>query len=727
MKRILFVVALAMISATTLFGQSKLSNYTALMLDSRKSMTVDQFKKTPMGQTLRSVNGKETVDCYVHFVKAIDKSVLEQYGATLHCAYENVNIATAAVPVDMIEALAADSRVKMVEAGVPLRKHLDNARPASHATEVLDGVAPLTKSYLGRGVVVGVVDNDFQYDHPAFWNSDHNRFRVKRAWIQNNVTGTPPSQFSYGTELADSASILNKQYDTKQMESGHGTHVSGIATGADHSLGYYGIAQEADIVMVTADSYGTVTSTSIPDGVKYCLDYASSIGKPCVVNVSMGSAVGPRDGSSTESVIINGLVGRGRIVCGSAGNSGSSDIHAGKTLSAEDSTFITFISFVGSDKKAYIDAYGDTGQTYKLEVVAYNKASKSCSYVSVPITKTTEGTINFRVDTVLDTYGRIKIGGKMYVSTTSQNRQHVTIQLTSVDSIANRHDIGIRITSTEPGLVNLWSYEDYSTFTNSNQKQILDGDTHYTVDDPMGVTDGVIAVGSYTTYAQYPSIQKVNQMSYFSSEGPTADGRVKPDITAPGEVLVSAFPDLTRLKSERAFSTTVGGNTYYYAYMQGTSMSSPYCAGTIATWLEADSTLDYDRIIDVFNHTTMRDQYTTYDIPNTEWGYGKLNAYAGLLYVLGLSEQVQDVTTTGVLAAYPNPTSDILNIGFPAEDNNVRVAIYDLSGKCVYTNTLTTVSAGENLEINVSSLTNGAYVVRVNGDKIADTIKLMKE
>ena len=55
-------------------------------------------------------------------------------------------------------------------------------------------------------------------------------------------------------------------------------HVSGIAAGADHSNDniYYGVAGEADIVLVSYIGY----DTDVIDGIKYIYDYASSVGKP---------------------------------------------------------------------------------------------------------------------------------------------------------------------------------------------------------------------------------------------------------------------------------------------------------------------------------------------------------------------------------------------------------------------------------------------------------------
>ncbi|NPA91722.1 MAG: S8 family peptidase [Chloroflexi bacterium] len=70
-----------------------------------------------------------------------------------------------------------------------------------------------------------------------------------------------------------------------------------------------------------------------------------------------------------------------------------------------------------------------------------------------------------------------------------------------------------------------------------------------------------------------------DQVALFSSRGPTADGRVKPDICFPGEGIVAA----------RAQGTDMGTpvNTYYTA-ASGTSMATPHCTGAVALLLEAE-------------------------------------------------------------------------------------------------------------------------------------------
>ena len=95
------------------------------------------------------------------------------------------------------------------------------------------------------------------------------------------------------------------------------------------------------------------------------------------------------------------------------------------------------------------------------------------------------------------------------------------------------------------------------------------------IGDPANLEEA-IAVGS---------VHKTNPhtygISYFSSRGPTADGRRKPDVVAPGEKIVSAAHDW-KTKSKGGARPTVDT---HYVEMSGTSMATPHVSGVLAAYL----------------------------------------------------------------------------------------------------------------------------------------------
>jgi subtilisin family serine protease len=67
-------------------------------------------------------------------------------------------------------------------------------------------------------------------------------------------------------------------------------------------------------------------------------------------------------------------------------------------------------------------------------------------------------------------------------------------------------------------------------------------------------------------------------VSYFSSKGPTGDGRLKPDLVAPGEKIISCATGMLKEKGAR-------GRECHYVETSGTSMAAPHVSGVIAAFL----------------------------------------------------------------------------------------------------------------------------------------------
>ncbi len=109
---------------------------------------------------------------------------------------------------------------------------------------------------------------------------------------------------------------------------------------------------------------------------------------------------------------------------------------------------------------------------------------------------------------------------------------------------------------------------------------------------------------------------KSDQIAWFSSRGPTKDGRVKPDILLPGHNIVAA----------RAKNTSLGNPVNeFYTSASGTSMATPHCCGVAALLLSANATLTPDQV-------KQKMMSTAKDLkldPNTQ-GSGRVDAYQAL-------------------------------------------------------------------------------------------------
>ncbi len=114
----------------------------------------------------------------------------------------------------------------------------------------------------------------------------------------------------------------------------------------------------------------------------------------------------------------------------------------------------------------------------------------------------------------------------------------------------------------------------YAYATDALKMQAAAAGRPLTINDP-GNAARAITVGS--THRDSPHLYGV---SYFSSKGPTGDGRAKPDLVAPGERILSAATGAMAQKAEGLVGEPVG-----YVEDSGTSMAAPHVSGVIAAFL----------------------------------------------------------------------------------------------------------------------------------------------
>jgi subtilisin family serine protease len=283
------------------------------------------------------VNARRELDVFI--TGTASRAELEAAGARVRTALPGV--ATAYVPEDRIEAVARLAGVRRIHGAAKVRKHLNASVPTT-AAHLQRGAGPAFSGLNGAGVLVGLVDTGADLDHGDFQDASGNT-RIVRVWDQTDADGPAPGPFGYGSEwnAAQIDADLARQID----DDGHGTHVLGIAAGDGSATGgstpahtYAGMAPKADLVVVRT----TFADTDILDGVAYVMNTATALGKPVVVNLSLGSLYGPKDGTSPFETGIAALTGPGRIVVVAAGNDGNYPLHADVTAAAGGSATVTF-------------------------------------------------------------------------------------------------------------------------------------------------------------------------------------------------------------------------------------------------------------------------------------------------------------------------------------------------------------------------------------------------
>ena len=238
-----------------------------------------------------------------------------------------------------------------------------------------------------------------------------------------------------------------------------------------------------------------------------------------------------------------------------------------------------------------------------------------------------------------------------------------------------------------------------------------------------GEMDGIIGVGATTWREKYTDINGKQHTSIygtggkrasFSGCGPALSGNIKPDVVAPGVNIISAH-NRTYQESHPASQESLvakssyNNHDYYWRACDGTSMSTPAVAGIVALWLQAKPDLTPEEIIDVIANTAKHnDPSLTY--PNNQYGYGEIDAYKGLLYILNLTG-VEGLSTHHIIEAKVRPLlNGDVSISLPDSDNPVKVRIYNTNGQC----TLQCVIPAHTTDYNVPfSGLKGIYAVQV--------------
>jgi subtilisin family serine protease len=616
-------------------------------------------------------NGQLYAHTFIHTQGAVD---LAHYGVLYDARKEPGNVLKALVPVSNLRSLAADPAVKYMEIGKPVKVKLDAARSATRVDEVHAGTG-LASAYTGEGVVVGIIDIGMDYAHPTFFDqSGTANYRIKRVWDQNAEDGTTPANYDYGAEYTTQQSILDAAYDLPG-DVPHATHVTGIAAGSGGGLAsYVGVAPESEIVYVSISQ----ADGSIADAAEYIFDYATSVNKPCVINMSLGIHEGPHDGNSTLDKAFDQLAGPGRLLVGSAGNEGDIPLHLQKVFSATNNQLYSFVLFPDNSVagSTYVDIWGEPGQTFQVAVHVYNQETDEFEASTSLVSTSSDQALDFTLvdqDTEAGDETKVFIGTEASSENNNKPHAYITFDHSTQDDDFKPVLVEVRASS---GTVHVWA-EDPNMFTAGGKAApFMDGNTSYTVGEIGGTGKSVITAGAYNTKKTWTALggetvtqsYSLYEIADFSSQGPTVDGRIKPDITAPGNYVVSAistFGNSIPGEFDDIFIAEVGagGAGHYYGAFQGTSMASPMVAGTLALMLEANPSLTPTQARTLLSSGAITDTHTG-TIPtagSNTWGWGKLNAQASLQLLTGATSRAQADPSSSFLV-FPNPSQGTLQV-----------------------------------------------------------------
>ena len=625
--------------------------------------------------------------------------VLRQYGCKELARVGDISIA--AIPLSKLGALSCGRQVKRIETGRRCSIQMDTTRLVVNAEKVYTGEG-LPQSYTGCGVVVGVQDIGFDLTHPNFYSADMSQYRIKALWDQLS-RDTIGSTLYVGRDYVGRDALLKLEHPIDGETQTHGTHTAGIAAGSGAEGNgvvspYRGMACDADLVLVdnAADNaslidpkdYYKFTYATDALGFKYIFDYAERMHQPCVINFSEGSSQDFHGYDQLYYELLAKLIGPGRIIVSSAGNDGVRNSYIHKNIGKERAG--AFI--MGNEKRFSCTA--KSKQTFTFRVSVYDNVA-SPQIVDISTVNVCNAQDSLLTDSLL-------VGGKKYIwrvlaypNSYDARETAYDFQISSPSKLGDSPQVSLQVMGRDAD-IELYRMSGYM-FPHSLDPVLDAGDCRYTIFSPSSSPD-VICVGSTsyrTQFINYLGEKKVYDSgregirSSFSAMGPTLDGRIKPDVMAPGQNIISSYSTFfinnpknvnASVKSDvRHFK--YNGHTYAWNANAGTSMSAPIVTGAIALWLQADPMLTPADCLEIFANTCSHYD-TSLSYPNNLYGYGQIDVAAGLREVL--RRKALGINTIGqkkVSELYDNRIYLLDGRYVGTSDANLPKGIYIRNGK----------------------------------------------
>lgn len=476
----------------------------------------------------------------------------------------------------------------------------------------------------GKNVIIAVLDTGIDFRHPDFitWDPQARPIsRITYLWdtateYQSGRGSVAPFKFPNGTSIG---TLYTREQLTNELRSskknipptdldGHGTACASVAAGTGNAdkmpLGLrrpevVGVAPEATIIGVRLGKDGLENSYLL-NAISEWLETVAGA-SPLVISGSFGGHYTGHDGQMVQERELNArfpVTKAGRAIVFAAGNEGNDAIHAKVNFSST----AKLVSW-NAREKTVINIFFDS-------------ADRTLSLIPTAATPLDKTNLTWELNPI-----------------TNQWRAEITVN---------------------PGLGGIWLQNPTGKATEAHLYFMSRGYGAFSPESAVksqlvgspGSMENAITVGSYDWNDNFHMGGRVvnltsvcsdgrggampleiGWLSCYSSPGPLRNGSFKPDIVSPGEWFTSAN---AQVNGRSAGTWATPDSTGMYREMNGTSAATPYTAGIVALMFQKKPTLTLGDLKALLKGKASTSGLLPFGqaTPNSNWGYGKLDAAA---------------------------------------------------------------------------------------------------
>ena len=729
-KKLFGLLALLLMGCGSMVAQSKLAPMVSAYVQQAKTKRAASAEEQKPGLFMVNVQADADPD-------AVSTQIAER-GAEVKAAMGRMLMVAATA--EQLTAIAQLEGVANIAIGTKPLLKLDKSRQVTHTDEVQSGTGEqLPQAYNGEGVIIGVIDSGFDCTHPVFKDENGN-LRIKAVYMSGMTytEGKGKKAVVDGKEvdgsIFDTPDMILDTLQLKQTNTFHGVHVAGCAAASPVANvkgtaggNLAGIAPKAELIF--SDTYadeqqnkkyeGSTTNVevlNVINAMNYMEEYAKKAGKPMIVTMSMNTAVGPHDGTSAESLVYKNFCDRGNIMTIASGNEGGERCHVHKTIDADHPLKVllsrgnsySFINYLLTDKpvKIRIFLYDIEKKTEVATTGTHLLANGINSQASISKEGEEAGEDKLSKDLLKlmkDSEGKSRYynsGGAMAVKNgiggetqdpKGGNRKLTTTTIQAIGLIMSSDiRLGVEMTADESIEQRAWVNSD-SGCEFEDAEGFDKGSADVSVGD-LCTTGVPISVGSWSANnlvvsepGEKPTTdakETVGNISRYTSYGIDYAGHRHPFVVTPGHCVYSASNSFM----DDEFNDVIADQNFSNQFKGQTTPR-----------------MTIDKVKEIIEHSTDTDEFT--QKAGIRAGHGKLNAYKGILYVLGLPTAISELSQhqpEGV--TFRMADSRLYAEG--AEDGTA-VTLYNLSGAIVRQ---TQVAGGS---ISLDGLQRGVYAVQI--------------